>query len=71
MLLDDDNMIVDGSMLSVSTIIGQGLWHTDSTILIIMTLYRLFTGEFGVVYKGILKKGANDELVAIKSLKGV
>ena len=34
MLLDgDNNMIVDGSMLSVSTIIGQGLWHTESTVL--------------------------------------
>ena len=30
----------------------------------------LITGEFGIVYKGLLKKGTTDEVVAVKSLKG-
>ena len=30
-----------------------------------------FAGEFGVVYKGMLKKGRANEVVAVKSLKGI
>ena len=32
---------------------------------------QLHAGEFGVVYKGLLKKGTGDEVVAVKTLKGV
>lgn len=34
---------------------------------------KLFAGEFGIVYKGLLKKGFNEgfsETVAVKTLKG-
>ena len=27
-----DDMIIDCSMLAISTIIGQGLWHTETNL---------------------------------------
>ena len=64
-------MFIDSSLVNVSTIIGQGMDKLTINFLnsnIIGLQY--FVGEFGVVYKGILKKGRANEVVAVKSLKG-
>ena len=48
-------------------------WYTSSTIAIVTTKLKFCTGEFGIVYKGLLKKSftqAFSETVAVKTLKG-
>ena len=35
-----------------------------------LTIFKILIGEYGVVYKGLLKRGTTDEVVAVKSLKG-
>ena len=65
-------MFIDSSLINVSTIIGQGMnkltinFPNDKNIID----PQKFAGEFGVVYKGMLKKGRANEVVAVKSLKG-
>ena len=64
-----DDMVIDSSLVNVSTVVGQG-WYTKSEPLFHAKLLFISAGEFGVVYKGMLKKGAVNEVVAVKSLKG-
>ena len=67
-----DDMFIDSSLVNVSTIIGQGMNKPNINFLnnIIDLQFFYFAGEFGVVYKGTLKKGRANEVVAVKSLKG-
>ena len=70
-----DDMFIDSSLVNVSTIIGQGMNKPSINFLnnnnIIDLQFFYFAGEFGVVYKGTLKKGRANEVVAVKSLKGM
>ena len=66
-------MIIDSSLVNVSKIIGQGLCIKSEPLFfqnLLPKQYQYYAGEFGVVYKGMLKKGAVNEVVAVKSLKG-
>ena len=66
-----DDMIIDSSLVDVSTIIGQGMNNYYKCLNFrIHVIIFYFAGEFGVVYKGMLKKGRANEVVAVKSLKG-
>ena len=40
-------------------------------IILVVNIPWLTAGEFGVVYKAFLKQGATDEVVAVKSIKGM
>ena len=65
------DMIIDSLLLDVSTVIGQGLSaNFDQHCLEFTANFAQYSGEFGVVYKGMLKKGAVNQVVAVKSLKG-
>ena len=70
MLLPEE-LVVDSSLVNVSTVIGQGMpvYLTSSTPH--HTTALLHAGEFGVVYKGHLRRGSVSDVVAVKSLKGI
>ena len=39
-------------------------------IIVIIKYNHNYTGEFGVVYEGLLKRDSANEIVAVKTLKG-
>ena len=68
-------MIVDSSLLDVSTVIGQGLCEKMTQAMyekfgLLLSFILTSPGEFGVVYRGTLRTGSVSQLVAVKSLKG-
>ena len=79
MLLED--LIIDSSFIRVTTVIGQGTAAATGFACRIMCSVAIeklalfddstrSLGEYGVVYKGLLRKGMFEEVVAVKTLKG-
>ena len=66
-----DDMIIDASKLDISTAIGQGTCTNSIDLVQCKLIYILvYAGEFGIVYKGLLRRDGASEVVAVKSLKG-
>jgi hypothetical protein len=62
-----DSLSVSSSQLTLGKTIGQG---RVTGIEVFLTLCMCNEGEFGIVYKGILKKSNVRSQVAVKTLKG-
>ena len=58
------------SLVIIDFYVANILFPPTSCKLIAATLYYTYTGEFGVVYKGLLKRDSFNETVAVKTLKG-
>ena len=57
--------LIPASQIELHEAVGQGI--TDVSLFIIIDL----TGEFGIVYRGLISTDDMPQVVAIKTLKGV
>ena len=66
----DKDLLINSCNLQLGKIVGQGIIISYSHLNLTIVL-----GEFGIVYKALLKEaghpGYNSETVAVKTLKGI
>ena len=66
--LGKKNMLFPKSCIELSRVIGQGMYWGKPLYSLAMLV--MITGESGLVYRGYVKRGQMNELVAIKTGKG-
>ena len=67
------SLIVNSCNLQLGKTIGQGTWLIQQTGKTDYVVSICLSGEFGIVYKGMLKRSFSEgysETVAVKTLKG-
>ena len=67
--LGKKNMLFPNSCIELSRVIGQGIYWENPLYEIAMLV--VITGQSGLVYRGYVKRGQMNELVAIKTGKGI
>ena len=67
--LGKKNMLFPKSCIELTRVIGQGIYWGNPLSSLAMLV--VITGESGLVYRGYVKRGEMDELVAIKTGKGI
>ena len=67
------SLLVNSCNLELGKSIGQGSFQLTIQDVIIIHVMSIYSGEFGIVYKSLLKISFQDpfsETVAVKTLKG-
>ena len=65
------NLFIPSGTIQIMSVIGQGNAMKSHSHKQNQQFYHFFTGEFGIVFKGIMKKGHHHQLVAVKTIKGL
>ena len=60
--------LIPASQIELHEAVGQGI--TDVSLFIFIVII-IFSGEFGIVYRGLISTDDMPQVVAIKTLKGI